>query len=380
MKPVLIENDSQMHELAEQLQPEKLENNLIAVDTEFFRETTYYPKLALVQIATDSIVACIDPLAFDARPALKKILLDENLRKVFHSCSQDMEVLYYYLGEAPVNIYDTQLAHALLDEHQQIGYAALVEKELGVQLDKSQTRTNWLQRPLTQKQIDYAGDDVFYLYQLQQTLDRKLDEAGRKAWFEEDSRHVHCSENNFQVDMDRLWKRVKGSNRLNRKKLAVVQAIARWREQQAQQKDLTRRKVMADNIVVDLAFNPPEDIQALQAMLDRRQQLNTQELQTLLDTITQAQQLPAEQWPDNQFSILDDRQKGLLKKLQQQLAEKAGELGLSTGILCSRKDLEQLILQSERDNEEALNTLGICHGWRYECIGRALVDTIHNAK
>ena len=100
MKPVLIESSEQMDDLLAELKKEPL----IAVDTEFFRETTYYPQLALVQVATDSVVACIDPLAVDAKRALKKILLDENITKIFHSCSQDMEVLYYYLGHTPNNI------------------------------------------------------------------------------------------------------------------------------------------------------------------------------------------------------------------------------------------------------------------------------------
>ncbi len=103
MTPELIESSSDMDELLDRLSNSKL----IAVDTEFFRETTYFPRLALVQLATEDIVACVDPLAFDAKPALRKILLDKHITKIFHSCSQDMEVLFYYLGNAPVSIYDT---------------------------------------------------------------------------------------------------------------------------------------------------------------------------------------------------------------------------------------------------------------------------------
>ena len=136
MQPELIESSSAMDELVTRLANEKI----IAVDTEFFRETSYYPKLALLQIATDSIVSCIDPLAFDARDALRKILLNPAVIKVFHSCSQDMEVLFHYLGEIPSPVHDTQIACALLSDHTQIAYASLVENELGVQLDKSQTR------------------------------------------------------------------------------------------------------------------------------------------------------------------------------------------------------------------------------------------------
>lgn len=369
MKPELIETAEQMNTLLEQLNG----INLIAVDTEFFRETTYYPQLALVQIATDSIVACIDPLAFNAKPALARLLLDENITKIFHSCSQDLEVLFYYLGEAPNAIYDTQIANALLTEHHQIGYAALVENELGTTLDKSQTRTNWLQRPLTQKQLQYAGDDVLYLYQLQHVLDKKLQQTGRKTWFEEDSEKLISDENSFQVDTDNLWKRVKGASRLNRNKLAIAQAIAVWREQLAQQKDRTRRKILADDIVVDLAFAAPENIPALEQSIGNKYHFSAQEKQQLLDAIKTGSQTPGEQYPDNRFNILDNEQKNTLKKLQQQLNQKAEELGISPAILSSRKELEQFILAEQAAQTNELN---IMQGWRLQCIGQQLLGNL----
>ncbi len=369
MKPELIESTGQMETLLEQLKDE----SLLAVDTEFFRETTYYPQLALVQIATDAIVACIDPLAFDAKPALAKLLLDDSITKIFHSCSQDLEVLFYYLGEAPNAIYDTQIANALLTEHHQIGYAALVENELGTTLDKSQTRTNWLQRPLTQKQLQYAGDDVLYLYQLQRVLNEKLQKAGRKTWFKEDSEKLTSDENSFQVDSKNLWKRVKGASRLNRNKLAIAQAIAVWREQLAQQKDRTRRKILADDIIVDLALSAPEDIPALEQRIGNKYHFSAQEKQQLLEAIKTGAQTPTEQCPDNRFNILDNEQKNTLKKLQQQINHKAEELGISPAILSSRKDLEQLILSKQPADIPGLN---ITQGWRLQCIGRQLLDNL----
>jgi len=369
MKPELIESSAQMDALLEQLHGA----TLIAVDTEFFRETTYYPQLALVQIATDSLVACVDPLAFDAKPALKKLLLDDRITKIFHSCSQDLEVLFYYLGEAPHAIYDTQIANALLTEHHQIGYAALVENELGTILDKSQTRTNWLQRPLTQKQIQYAGDDVLYLYQLQHVLDIKLQQAGRKTWLEEDSEKLISNENSFQVDTGNLWKRVKGATRLNRNKLAIAQAIAVWREQLAQQKDRTRRKILADDIVVDLAFTAAESVTTLEQCLGNKYHFSSQEKQQLLEAIKTGSQTPSELCPDNRFNALDNEQKSTLKSLQQLINNKAEELGISPAILSSRKELEQLILAHD---QTAVSVLSITQGWRMQCIGQQLLEKL----
>ena len=380
MTPDLIDSSRKMENLLEQLNDEKI----IAVDTEFFRETTYYPQLALVQIATGSIVACIDPLAFDAKPALKKLLLDNNVTKIFHSCSQDLEVLFYYLGQIPRCIYDTQIANALLSEHHQIGYASLVENELGMQLDKSQTRTNWLQRPLTEKQIQYAGDDVFYLYQLHSLLDKKLHTADRKIWFDEESSKLLNEKNNFLVATDKLWRRVKGATKLNKNKLAIVQSIAVWREHLAQQKDKTRRKILSDDIIIQLANDPPENTSALNSYIYRNTSFNDKEKQQLFETIQTALICPENEWPDNRFTVLDNQQKTLLKNLQLCVNSQAEKLGISTAILCSRKELEKLIvLSKQRDNQQdkfLQGKLNILRGWRYRCVGQHLIETIKNAK
>lgn len=380
MNPELIQSAAHMDELLRRLSNEEL----IAADTEFFRETSYYPQLALVQIATDSILACIDPLAFDAKPGVQQIFLDQQLTKVFHSCSQDMEVLFYYLGETPVSIFDTQIASALLSEHYQIGYASLVENELGIQLDKSQTRTNWLQRPLTDQQIEYAGDDVFYLYQLYKLLDKKLQHAGRKKWFAEECSRLFAGNSNYQVETDKLWKRVKGAVKLNRDKLAIVQAIAQWREQLAQQKDITRRRVLADDIIIQLALHPPENISTLNQLIVNKYKLNDAERQQLFKSIISASQSPAETWPDNQFTVLDSQQKHLLKELQQIVNKKAEQLQVSSSILTTKKELETLILYFASSNEapdkSQLHGVTILQGWRFHCFGQQLIETIKNSR
>ncbi len=373
MTPTLIESSSVMDELVLQLSKEKV----IAVDTEFFRETTYYPKLALIQIATDSIVACVDPLAFDAKPALKQILCNKEIIKIFHACSQDLEVLFYYLGEIPAPIYDTQIANALLTNHHQIGYAALVENELAVQLDKSQTRTNWLQRPLTDKQIQYAGDDVLYLYRLQHLLDKKLRDTERRSWFDEDSEQLSAEGTCFQVDASKLWRRVKGATKLDRKKLATVQAIALWREELAQQNDLTRRRALPDDIVIQLALNPTEDIDTLAQIIPKHLNISVEKQQQLLAAMKTAQQSSENSWPDNRFTVLDGEQKLILKSLQQLIVSKADELDISSAILCSRKDLEQLIITTAKDTTSPDQTKSlITRGWRLQCIGQDLLKTL----
>jgi len=385
MTPILIESTDSMEALLPQLSNTKI----IAVDTEFFRETSYYPKLALVQIATDSMVVCIDPLAFDAKEVLQKILLDETVTKIIHSCSQDLEVLFYYLGKAPRNIYDTQIANALLSDQHQAGYAALVESELNVQIDKSQTRSNWLQRPLTKKQIQYAGDDVFYLYQLHYSLNKKLQQANRKTWLDEESAIFLEGKNNFQVAADKLWRRVKGATALKRNKLAIVQAIAVWREQLAQKKDKTRRKILSDEIILQLAISPPENLDALKQRIDGNSCFNDKEKQQLFETMQSAFTCAQDQWPDNRLSILDSQQKSLLKNLQQCVNKQAEKLGISKAVLCSRKELELLItdISQQHVNQWHENQLfdpqqlqlNVLQGWRFSCLGQHLIKIIETS-
>lgn len=369
-----------MDELSERLTGEKL----IAVDTEFFRETSYFPQLALVQIATSSVLACIDPLGFDARPGLRQILLDRQIIKIFHSCSQDLEVLFYYLGEIPAPIHDTQIANAFLEEDHQISYASLVERELGIKLDKSQTRTNWLQRPLTGKQIRYAGDDVYYLYQLYLLLVSRLDEAGKKKWFEEECSTLTMDHNNYRIAVDTLWNRVKGARKLTRDKLAIVQSIAEWREQLARQKDKTRRKVIADDIIIQLALNPPDDLHLLARLAGSNSKFSNEQLQQLLDTIKSALQSSPDAWPDNRFSALDNKQKRLLKHMRQFISEKAEKLQVSEGILTSKKELEKLILyyagKTEIMNAPRPDDCPVLRGWRLHFIGEQLLESIKNSE
>lgn len=384
MRTEYIESTDRLEHFLEHIN----DSELIAVDTEFFRETSYYPKLALIQIATDDIVALIDPLAFDARPQLKKLFLDPALIKVFHSCSQDLEVLYHYLGYIPTTIYDTQIAYALLSDQAQIGYASLVEKTLNIRLDKSQTRTNWLKRPLSKNQLRYASDDVIYLYQLYAILEKQLQEAGRKGWFEEDNTRLANDKNTFEVDEEKLWQRVKGSSRLSARQLAVVQGIAIWREQQAQKKDQTRKRILSDEKVIQLAITPPDSISMMDQIIEHRTNhsgnLDNSE-QQLFDAIQAAQRTPAETWPNNRFRILDKQQKLLLKDLQQIINDHAKTLDISSSVLCSRKDLE-LLIKFNNDNpdltaqqltsNQCVSNMNCMQGWRYRCFGQALVSLL----
>lgn len=364
MKPTLIESSDALDALCEKL----INQPLIAVDTEFFRETTYYPHLGLIQLASPDCIACIDPLAFDARDGIANLLLNPAITKIFHACTQDLEVLYQYLGKLPHPIVDTQIAAAMLGVQEQIGYASLVEIQVGVQLEKSHTRTNWLKRPLTPGQIEYAGDDVLYLIPMYQKLSSELQRKNREPWLRQDCDNLSSDEQRFFPDMNNCWKRIKGLHKLRGVQLSICYTVAQWREQLAMKKDMTRRKVLADEAIIQIAAIQPDSIDTLKKVHSVARVLDTTEQHSLLEAIHKGISTPDTEWPSVDRHKPSADEKALLKKCLELLRRKTEELDIAQGILCSRKDLEKMIA-GNRD-------IPVLNGWRLDCIGRELLEQI----
>ena len=336
-------------------------DQLLAVDTEFFRETTYFPKLGLVQLASGGDIALVDPLAFDASAPLAEVLLSPDIRKLFHSCSQDLEVLHHHLGGLPCPLYDTQVAAALVIERDQISYADIVARNCGVELAKSQTRTNWLKRPLSREQLKYAAEDVHYLVDVHEILMDELDTVGRMTWFEEDCARICAAQNAFEPDIDRCWSRVKGTHRMQPEQLAIVDAMARWREHAAIRLDVTRRKVISDDAIIAAALDTPRDTRSLTSTGKWHRSLRQEELRSLLVAIDEALSAPEHTWPRHSRYLQTPEQKDLIKRMMQLIENCASELGIAQSVLASRKELESMI--------EGNRELNILYGWRREIIG-----------
>ena len=234
----------------------------IALDTEFLREKTYYPKLCLLQIATPEVVACIDPIALDDLSPLLEIIFDESITKVMHSGRQDMEIFYNLHGKPPSPVFDTQIAALLLGYADQIGYANLVKEMLGIELDKLHTRADWSLRPLTADQLKYAADDVVYLADIYLKMTAQLTEMGRLAWLSDDFARL-ASPGLYGNPPGQAWLKVKGGNRLKGASLSVLQALAEWRETTAQQKDRPKGWILRDDALLDIARHRPSSMEAL---------------------------------------------------------------------------------------------------------------------
>ena len=241
----------------------------LAVDTEFERESTYYPELCLVQVAGNGNVGLIDTLAIADLEPLYALLYDPSITKVFHSARQDFEIFYHLKGKLPAPLFDTQIAAALRGYDQQTGYASLVKDVLDVDLAKSQTRTDWKRRPLSPEQLHYAADDVIYLGPLYELLLGKLIEFGQLPQFQEQCRALNRSEL-YEPDPETMWQkiRIRAVKNFREPSLTVFKKLAAWRELTARGKNLPRKWIIKDHALVAIARELPADPEALSRLDD----------------------------------------------------------------------------------------------------------------
>jgi ribonuclease D len=344
----------------------------IGVDTEFLRERTYYAQLCLLQLSTGNDAFCVDTLALrsgtGASPdytSLTAIMADDSVCKVLHAARQDLEVLWPHTGIVR-NVFDTQLAAALAGAPAQIGYAALVEEHLQVRLHKTETRTDWSRRPLSTAQIEYALDDVRHLLPLRMLLSERLAKSGRTQWFAEDTQRA-AEADNFQVDPEQAWRRIKGLGDLDEHRKRLAQVLAAWRERRAMSADRPRGWLLPDTALRDLVIRVPRsasDLAAISELPDGiRNNSGTQLLQLISDArVPQpAPPLPQRTRPEPEFVAT-------VARLGDVTREVARELSVASEILATRRDMER-IAAGER---ELLPLLG----WRRKVIGERLLTQL----
>ncbi len=336
----------------------------IALDTEFIREKTYYPQLCLIQVATDELLACIDPLALTDLGPLLEVLYDPAITKVLHAVHQDLEIFFYLRGAVPSPVFDTQLAATLLGQGEQVSYAALVKALLDVELDKSQTRTDWSRRPLDTAQLDYAADDVRYLCEVYRQQYAELTSRQRLDWLAEDFKAL-CDPGHYALQPEQLWRRVKGHQQLRGVQLAVLRALSSWREEQAMTANRPRRWIVGDEVLLELARQLPKDLERLQRIRGLEPNLLRRHGRTLLNLIARACTEPAEQWPHlPSLRRLRQTQEALVDTLSAVVRLRGDQQGVSPQTLASRHDLERLLTG---DTEVPL-----LHGWRAVLVGHEL--------
>ncbi len=230
----------------------------IAVDTEFMRFRTYFSKLCLIQLATDKEAICIDPLAITDFEPLLSMLTHPRIIKIFHSASQDLETLYTTFNLIPKPIFDTQIVETVLGADHLMSYQDTVEMRLDVLLEKTETRTDWEKRPLSQNQIDYAYDDVTYLYDLYTLVKNKIETAEEKRIFHDKTEALYMVEK-YAPNPENAWMKVKARKTLRGRRLQLLKHLAKKREEIAIERDMPKRWVVSDPALIDIAkeFSQP---------------------------------------------------------------------------------------------------------------------------
>jgi ribonuclease D len=336
----------------------------LALDTEFLRETTYYPKFCLLQIATPNWVACIDPLAFENITVLFDAIYNPNIIKVFHSCRQDLEIFYQLTSKIPTPLFDTQIAAPLLGLQENAGYAMLVSTLLNINLNKAYTRTDWSVRPLSPEQLQYAADDVIYLCQIYQIMQTKLMQLQRLHWLDEDFSALN-NPDIYEVKPENAWLKIKGKHKLTGKQLSIVQRLTEWREQQVKKDNKPRNWLMRDDLLVELAKLQPTTVSELANIRTINPHLVRRHGKVLSALICQAKQYPVSPLKDKGVVFKKtQQQEAVLDILTAVVRIRAEQNSLNPTILASRKALEKLLFADE--------PCQLLTGWRFSMIGKEL--------
>lgn len=336
----------------------------LALDTEFIREQTYYPQLCLIQIASADRVACIDPLALPSLDPLLDLLYDPAITKVLHAAQQDLEIFYHLRGAVPTPVFDTQLAALVLGYGSQIGYAALVQQLLGVELDKTHTRANWRHRPLAPEWLAYAAADVRYLRELYPRQQAALAARGWLDALAEDFAALAVPDR-YRLQPWEAWRRIREHNRLRGVQRAVLRTLAAWREERASTHDRPRRWILDDAALLELARRMPKTPDELSRIRGLPATTVQRQGETLLARIATARAEPPEQWPVRTArSHVSPEQAAKVDEMLRLIAARADHNRIPSQCLADRWDVEKLLL-----GEDSL----LLHGWRAAVVGQELL-------
>lgn len=346
MRWELIESDAALA----QLLARTAHCDAVMVDTEFMRRDTFFPQVALLQLCFagdegyEETAWLIDPLAITDTSALAALLENPRVLKVLHSASEDLEVFSRWLDVLPQPLFDTQRAAALLDRGFGLGYRALVEAVCDVDLPKGETRSNWLQRPLTESQCEYAAMDVTWLLPVWRDLYADCQKRGRLDWVLADGVDATAAMGSVQGDW---YRRIKSAWKLDQRALGRLEAICQWREDEARRRDRPRSWIIDDNACFRIAAQGPTDDDSLRDALDVPPKVFRRYASTLLEVLDEAAERPEDALPERLPPPLDAGQRTRLKSLKSRAKSLARSLGVAPEILLSGKDYELLLREAE---------------------------------
>jgi len=340
----------------------------IFLDTEFVGEGRYYPDVGAIQVATPEQAAVVDPLAIQDLTPLFTLLTDPAIEKVFHAASQDLPIFYRLIGAPVQPVFDTQIAAALLGYDEQISFLNLVGRVTGTNLQKSHGFTDWLRRPLTAGQIEYALDDVRYLVPVHAALVKELEARGRMAWAREEFAKLADERRYTPVDTHELYLRIRGSERMRGQALAILRELAAWREETAFANNIPIGRVARDEVLIELARRPRQSVKEL---YDIRGLAAPQVERFGAGLIEAARHGTATPPPTPQrLAPLPSVLEPTVDFLMLCLRSLSGEQAIAPGMVATRSELVELAQHGPKAN------ISLLRGWRRAAFGEALLATL----
>jgi ribonuclease D len=367
LKPQLLETAEQLQDAANAWKQAKV----LGLDTEFLRERTFWAELGLVQVSDGQQAWLVDVVKISDLGALKAMFANQAILKVFHSSSEDFEALWHALGVSPQPVADTQIACAMVGQPLQMSYHNAVKWLTGIEVDKDQTRSNWLRRPLTERQLHYAATDVVFLPMLLRETRNTLQQQTKWQWLEEEcNRAIAQSQESLEPNLAYL--RLGAAASLNSQQLKVLRELAAWREVQAMQRNLARGFVITDAELVQVARNLPateEELEKIEGLHERSLQKYSAQLHNAVEQGLKSTQTAYA------VQALDKEQKKAVNDMRDLVQNQATEHAIDPALLASRKVLESLLRSFESGGEipERLS------GWRYPVITEKLLAYLQHS-
>ena len=342
---------------------EAARERVIAVDTEFLREKTYFPKLCLVQVRAGERIAAIDPILVGDLTPLAKIFEDPEVTKVFHACSQDLEVILDGMGCTCASVFDTQLAAAFLGLRQQVSYGSLVEAYCDVHLAKAESLTDWSRRPLDPEQLTYAEDDVRYLPGIYERMVAQLVEKDRLSWVAPEMEAL-TDPAHIQRAPEEAYLRLKRSSSLTRRQLAIAREVCAWRERLAAKRDVPRKWVASDEVLVEICKRMPRSPERLRRIRGT-EQIAPRDAEALVAAVERGMACPADECPHVQRRMRPSAETESVVDLMYAMLRLISERsGVATQLIATRDDLLDFVTDRKKCR--------LATSWRWELAGRTL--------
>ena len=366
-EPIWIDQDQQLARLCARWRGQ----TAIAVDTEFMRSETFYPKAGLLQVGDGQGCYLIDPLAIGELQPLRELFMAPEVTKVLHAPSEDLEVFQHWLGVLPDPLFDTQLAAAFAGEGFSLGYAGLGKALLGVEIPKGETRSNWLQRPLSVAQQRYAALDVAHMLVIYGKLLQRLKTSERLHWVKAESADLVAKARQEPEPGD-YYRKLGSAWKLHRRELAVLRQVCAWREREARRSDRPRNRLIKEAGLWELARRQPSDLGQLQALKEVPGRTLRDYGETLLEQVALGRSQPEALWPEPLPAPMGRAEAPFLKTLKAHVRNLAERLDLPPELLARKRDYEALVRSGLKGGEFILPP-GL-EGWRRDLLGDSLLE------